>query len=364
MEIRKIILFVFIWLLFLEILKAQSKNIYTIGGSYLFGSNINKNSDREFGQTNPIGIEIYFHHNRNGSKYWEKVYNYPHTGWTLTWIDHKNEILGNLVSLNRYIDYVFLRKKYFEFYLKAAGGIMYATKFYETGTIGNNNFNNAISQPVNFSSQLGLGFYIYPVNNLGVHFSGTISHFSNGALSQPNDGLNLALIQLGLAYVTGKRFESFFNSPELEQYDRDIKFNIIMSGGVKQLTSENKKKYPLFSFSVYMDKKLARVSALNIGLDGFLNYGVKHSIENETPYKEVDFKKLGISAGHELFIDRIGILLQLGYHFYSPYPDVSRFYQKAGVKYYITDVFFAAITVRVFKFEISDEITGGLGVRL
>lgn len=364
MEIRKIVLFVFIWLLFSEILKAQSNKIYTIGGSYLFGSNINRTTEREFGLTNPRGFEIYFHHNRDGNNYWEKIYNYPHTGWSLAWIDHRNNILGNSITLHRYIDYVFLRKKYFEFYIKAAGGIMYATKIYETGSIGKDSFNNAISQPVNFSSQLGLGLYIYPVNNLSVHFSGTISHFSNGAISQPNDGLNVALIHLGLVYVTGKRLESFFKAPQYEPYDREIKFNIIMSGGVKQLTPENKKKYPLFGFSVYADKKLARISALNIGLDGFLNYGIKHEIENKTPYKEVDFKKLGISAGHELFIDRIGLLLQLGYHFYSPYPDLSRFYQKAGVKYYITDVFFAAITVRVFKFEISDEITGGLGMRI
>lgn len=364
MNLRKLKLSIFIWLFFLGILNAQTKKVYTIGGSYLFGSNINKDSDREFGSTNPVGAELFFHHNRDGSKYWEKVYNYPHTGWSIIWIDHRNKILGNSFALNRYMEYILLRKNYFEFYMKAAVGMIYATKVYETKSNSNERFNNAISQPLSFSSQIGLGLYIYPVNYLGLHLATTVSHYSNGAISQPNDGLNIWLIHLGLVYTTNQRNESFYKQPIYEDDNKKIRVNINMAGGVKQLTPENKNKYPLFNFSIYADKKITRINALNIGIDGFLNYGVKHDIENNVDYEDADFKRFGISAGHELFIDRLGVLTQIGYHFYSPYPEISRFYQKLGLKYYITDKFFASITLRTFNLEISDEITAGFGLRL
>lgn len=363
MKIRKLKLSIFIWLFFSEILNAQTKKVYTIGGSYLIGSNINKNSDREFGPTNPMGAEVFFHRNHDGSKYWEKVYNYPHTGWSITWIDHRNKTLGNSFALNRYMNYVLWRKKYVEFYIKAAVGIMYATKTYETNSNNKDRFNNAISQPVSFSEQLGLGLYMYPVNYLSILIATTMTHFSNGAISQPNDGLNIWLLHLGLAYTTHQINASFYKQPAYEEDNRRIRVNINMGSGVKQLTPEDKTKYPLFSFSLYADKKLSRVSAINVGIDGFLNYGVKHAIENNTVYKGVDFKRFGVSAGHELFINRVGFLAQVGYHFYSPYPDMSRFYQKLGLKYYITDKLFASITLRTYKLQVSDEITAGIGLR-
>lgn len=363
MKIVKLKLSIFICLLFLEILNAQTKKVYTIGSSYLIGSNINKNSDREFGSTNPVGAEIYFHHHRDGSKYWEKVYNYPHTGWSIVWIDHRNKTLGNSFALNRYMDYVILRKKYLEFYLKAAVGFMYASKVYETNSLVKDRFNNAISQPINFSEQLGIGFFIYPTNYLTLNFATTITHFSNGAISQPNDGLNIWFLHLGLAYTTNQKNDTFYKQPIYEQDNKRMRVNVNVAGGVKQLTPEDKKKYPLFSFSVYVDKKITRINALNIGIDGFLNYGVKHVIENNTTYNGADFKKFGVSAGHELFINHVGFIAQIGYHFYSPYSDMSRFYQKLGLKYYITKHFFVSITLRTYKLEISDELTGGLGLR-
>lgn len=364
MKIRKLKLSIFLWLFFLEILNAQTKKVYTIGSSYLIGSNINKNSDRKFGTTNPVGAEIFFHRNRDGSKYWEKVYNYPHTGWSIIWIDHRNNTLGNSFVLNRYMDYVFWRKKYFELYLKGAVGIMYATKIYESNINSNQKSNRAISQSLSFSSQLGLGLYIYPVNYLGLHLATTVSHYSNGAISQPNDGLNIWLLHLGLVYTTNQRTKSFYKQPIYEEDNKRIRVNINVAGGAKQLIPENQHKYPLFNFSVYADKKITRINVINVGIDGFLNYGVKHDIENNEEYIGADFKRFGISAGHELFIHRLGVLTQFGYHFYCPYPDVSRFYQKLGLKYYITDKFFASINLRTFKFEISDEISGGFGLRL
>ncbi len=345
-------------------LKSQSQKVYSIGVTNLLGKNVNKTSDREFGSTHPNGIEIYYHRWHDGAKHWEKVYNYPHTGWALAWIDHRNNTLGHSFVLNRYLDCVFWRKKSFECYLKLSQGIMFSTTIYKNNSSSKNEFNNAISQRINFSEQLGLGVYFYPINYLTLNLGATINHFSNGAHSQPNDGLNLLCFNVGLAYTSARKPITFNKNPETITENRSVKVNINFAGGYKQLTPENEKKYPLATLNVYVDKKIARVSALNLGADLFLNYGVKYSVANNAKYKGADFKRMGIVFGHELFINKIALLTQVGHHVYSPYPSLSNFYQKVGLKYYLTDNLFIGFTLRSFRFSISDEIAWGIGVRL
>ena len=360
---KSAIFLVYLWVICFTTLRAQQTKVYTIGGSYLSGTNVNRATDRDFGSTYPVGAEIFFHRHRDGSKYWEKLFNYPHTGWSLTWVDHRNKILGSTLALSRYLSYVFWRTNNFEFYVKGSQGIMFANEIYEPGSNMKERYNNAVSQHFNFSEQLGFGLSIRSVKHLSFNISTTITHFSNGAISQPNDGMNLWMLQLAVGYITGDGITSYDKQPEKPLDNKRVRFNVNIAGGTKQLTPENERKYPLLTFYLYADKKLARVSALNIGVDVFLNTGVKHDIENSAN-KGDDFKKVGISAGHELFIDRVGLLTQVGYHIYSPYPSISSFYQKAGFKYYISDKLFATFTLRTFYLQISDEISWGIGWRL
>lgn len=352
------------WLIILVSFNSHSQKAYDLGASCTHGLNINKVGDREFGKSIPSGIELNFHQQRDGDKYWEKLFNYPQTGWSLTWIDHRNKFLGNTLALNRYMNYVFWRGRSLEAYLKLSQGIMYATKVYEYGSRGNEHFNNAISQSVNFSEELGLGLNFYPSRHLGINLAATLMHFSNGAISQPNDGLNLLMFRMGAVYIIGEKENIQFKDPEPEEDDRSIRYNITVGCGIKQFSPELEEKFQQTTISFYADKKVSRVNTFNFGVDLFMNKAVEYLIESEYGFKKIDHKRIGISAGHEFLIHRVGILTQVGYHVYSPRAAISRFYQKFGLKYYISDLFFVTFTNRIFEFAISDEITWGIGVRL
>ena len=364
--VRALFLLIFFFeLLGIQFLKAQTLKTYSFGVASLFGATINRASDREFGTSKPGGIELFYHRWHNGKKYWEKLYNYPQTGWSLAWIDNRNKNLGHSFIVNRYLNYVFWRKKQFECYLKLSQGILFTTSIYENGSNGKENFNNAISQKINFSEQLGLGIYLYPIKYTSINIAANINHYSNGALSQPNDGLNIVNFVIGIAYTNlTKPFTPSADTAKKPAENRRVKVNINLAGGYKQLTPENETKYPLATVSLYLDKKIGNVSALNLGTDLFLNYGVKHSIANNQNYTNTDFKRIGLTFGHELFINKIGLLTQGGFHVYSPYPALSNFYQKVGLKYYIRDNLFIGFTLRSFRFSISDEIGWGIGLRL
>jgi hypothetical protein len=360
---QKIILTLIIFIYSCSI-TVYSQLAYNIEVSYFFGSNINKKSDREFGDTNPSGIELSFSKSRTGNNYWEKSYNYPQIGWSLKWFDHKNKYLGHSLCLNRYVNLVLWRNNHFDFYFKLSQGMMYASKIYQSGDKFNKRYNNAVGQRLNFSTELGLGINIYPTEKIGISCESFLTHFSNGAMSQPNDGMNLLMIKIGVIYMLENRNSIVYIKPEKKEFDKKIRFNINMSGGVKQINSESEKKHLLITISPYFDKKLSHISSINIGADLFMNTAEKYRIDNNINLAGTDFKRIGISIGHELSLGPTGILTQIGYHVYSPYPAISRFYQKYGMKYYISNKIFTSFSVRIFNLEVSDETTFGIGVRL
>lgn len=355
---------VFTSLLFLVVSYACAQKIYNFGVAYQYGSSFNYGGEPEFGNTVPSGFELNFHQQKIGNEHWEKIFNYPQTGWSLSFIDHRNKYLGSTIALNRYMNYVFIRKKSLELYLKLSAGFLYATKIYGHNDHANKNYNSAISQYLNFSAELGLGVSIYPTSRWSLNLGATLMHVSNGAMSQPNDGLNLLMFKCGAGYIIGDRKEMKFKQPEALEEDRSVKYNVFLGSGIKQIDNDNEEKYRLLTMAFYADKKVSRVNAINVGVDVFMNRAVEYIIENSAKHRGKDFKRIGISAGHEFFINRLGVLTQFGYHVYSPYPAFSNFYQKFGLKYYFNDIFFAAVNLRIFKFEISDEITWGIGVRL
>jgi hypothetical protein len=351
-------------LLFCVMLNIRAQNLYNVSLSYQYGSSFNYGGEPEYGNTVPSGVELNFNKQRCGEEHWEKIFNYPQTGWSLSLIDHRNKYLGSTIALNRYMNYVFLRKKRVESYLRLSAGFLYPTKIYGDNDHANKNYNSAVSQHLNFSAELGLGVNIYPTSRWSLNLGATLMHVSNGAMSQPNDGLNLLMFKCGAGYNIGDRKEMKFKQPDALEEDRSVKYNFFLGTGFKQIDNDNEEKYRLLTMSFYADKKVSRVNALNAGIDVFMNRAVEYIIERNPEYKGKDFKRVGISAGHELFIGKLGVLTQFGYHVYSPYPAFSNFYQKFGLKYYFNDMFFAAVNLRIFKFEISDEITWGVGVRL
>lgn len=341
-----------------------SQDLIDIGASHIQGININKPGDREFGTTQPIGVELRFNKQKTGEAYWEKLFNYPQTGWSLTWINHRNTYLNHTIAINRYVNCVFLRRKFFEMYLKLSQGAMVATNIYERGSDKNAKYNNAIGQHLNFSEEFGLGITVYPSKKLAINIGATAIHYSNGAMAQPNDGLNLLMFNVGLSYLNQSRKDIVFSEPVKPDFDKRVKLNINPGVGFKQLNRNDEVKYQLFTFSLYADKMLTRVNAINLGIDVYVNGAEKKVASMYGSYAGKDYKRIGISAGHELFIGKVGLLTQVGYYVYSPIPSNSNFYQKFGFKYYLNELFFTTFTAKIYNMEISDEIAWGIGMRL
>lgn len=349
---------------FTQKIVSQNETYHMFGGGYNEGINVNAGSDRQFGITKPCGAELFWSRKKAGEKQWERLYNFPKVGWKLNWYDHRNALLGNSYAISRTIDITILNFKHSEFTFRAAQGIMYATKQYDSKSATPGRYNNALGQAINFSEELGLGFSVFVNKNVSLNFNTLITHYSSGAIAQPNDGLNLLSFQGGLCYRYGYKKNAAEKDTAIHTIDKRIKFNASIGSGINQLNASNTRKYPLFTGMLYADKQLNHVSKLNVGIDVYMNTATKHEIDNDVNYKGTDFKRVGVAAGHELLIDKLGIVLQAGYQFYSPYPALHKYYQKFGLKYYMNKHVFAVVMLRGYKFGVSDELSWGVGVRL
>ena len=78
---------------------------------------------------------------------------------------------------------------------------------------------------------------------------------------------------------------------------------------------------------------------------------------------EEDCKRVGLFVGHELFINRLSLITQLGYYVYYPYDFEGRTYFRLGLKWYIYKSMFAAISLKSHGAK-AEAVEFGIGVRL
>jgi hypothetical protein len=138
------------------------------------------------------GIEIDFIRQSDGTKEWHHAFGMPETGLSLSlWNLGNDEHLGKAVALIPYIDFPLAGKKNLELDLRFGWGFNFVEKVFD---VESNYKNQAIGTHFNFAI-LVHSHARWKINDhlaLGAGFG--LTHFSNGAFTMPNLGLNLATV--------------------------------------------------------------------------------------------------------------------------------------------------------------------------
>jgi hypothetical protein len=248
--------------------------------------------------------------------------------------------------------------------LKIGTGLVFITNPYDA----DRNFQNtALSSRIMYGMR-GELTHSYQLNKHWQIRSGiTITHFSNGAVKVPNSGINIPALKLGVQYIPHipVLHTSVADSSGNKAY-KNVQFNISGAFTLKEIDLPGGPKYPGGVLSAYVNRRLNRKSALNLGFDGFYNTALKQVIEidpNVDSLRTPDFKRVGMTFGHELFISRVSMLVQLGMYIYKPYQKADQsVYQRYGLKYYINRNLFAGVMLKT-HFGTADFMEWTLGVR-
>lgn len=312
----------------------------------------------------PEGIIIGWNKKTFGENDWEQRYGYPDYGVSFAYQNLKNDALGNNFSLYAHYNFYFFNRNLM---VRIGQGLAFTTNPYDKFKNPKNiafgsKFMSSTYAMVNYKKER-----IF--DRFGLQGGLALLHYSNANVKAPNTSINSITINLGIVYdLNGE--PDFISDLTDEKFTEPIKYNLVFRSGVNESDVVDSGQFPFYIFSAYADKRINHKSALQLGTDVFFSNFLKELIyynsvafpENNVSGNE-DYRRIGIFAGHELFINRLSLLTQLGYYVYYPYDFEGRTYFRIGLKRYFGSKLFGAITLKSHGAK-AEAVELGIGIRL
>ncbi|MCL6295548.1 acyloxyacyl hydrolase [Jejuia spongiicola] len=316
----------------------------------------------------PEGYILSWNKKTFGYNDWEQRYNYPDYGISFAYQNLKNEVLGEVSSLYAHYNFYFLKRNLM---FRIGQGLAFTTNPYDK----DNNFRN-----IAFGSKLMSSTYVMfnykkerVLDNFGFQAGLSLIHYSNANVKAPNTSINSLTFNLGVTYsLDDEDLEFVTTLPETndEKFTQPVKYNLAFRSGVNESDVVGSGQFPFYILSAYADKRINPKSALQFGTDVFFSNFLKELIYYKSvafPEENVsgneDYKRVGVFVGHELFINKTSLITQLGYYVYYPFDFEGKTYFRVGLKRYINDKWFGALTLKSHGAK-AEAVEFGIGVRL
>lgn len=396
----KYILFPLLFILMTIQLQAQTSEQYSFKIEGIYGTIIPHDQHvKPLIENHVTGTELSVEFQTMGEKPWQQFNGFPAIGLGAVWLNLGNsQKLGNAFTLYPYISYTLLKTKVFKLSLKAGAGASYLSK-----TFQNTNM-NSLGEIIPFdSTNTAIG------SSLNVYFSGggsleipiskgfslmaeyTWNHMSNGSAFVPNSGLNLLNGFVGLKYFPNYKKYHLPSHQILEGLPRKMTFEVIASGGFRQLYYQDNRTYPIASLAISAYRPLTNYYRMGFGIDVFYD-GVYDgtSLYKRTYITTNELKnkiRVGTSWHHEVILGRLTAGVDLGLYLYdplknrSPYTDAKNstlnksiiypynintedgwFYTRATLKYTLDNHLFLSLGLKT-HLQKAEFIEWGLGYR-
>jgi len=173
-----------------------------------------------------------------------------------------------------------------------------------------------------------------------------------------------------------------FIKQEIPEYKKENEWLISVFGGKKNVIFDSVNidiiekyegvNFPVFGVSTTINRQISYKSKIGIGMsmsyDGSINAQVAVDA-NELEAVDGPFSdklQVSIYPSYEFVINRFSLILQPAFYIYrkklknqSPV-----FHQRIGIKYHFSDNFYAGITLRDYKFHVSDFIEWNVGYQI
>ncbi len=310
-----------------------------------------------------------------GTRLWEQYYNLPYFGIGIYGVDFfdDNE-LGTPSAIYGYWGGPIKRWGKLSLNYQMGFGITYNWKHYDQEI---NPFNIAIGANKTVYIDIGANLNYYLSNRFDIGFGFSASHFSNGATTLPNFGLNLAAARIFAKYQFNKE------RPEIKKWDipeylKETEFYAFVAIGSKQAefdttNTELKDKYQDVNFfAMTISTALQRQVSYKFKFGGGLDLSYDESTGAQMVILDPTTKKvdapfsdkigIGIFVAGEWVFGNLSVIGQPGYYLKKTYGD--KFYQRLGIKYHFGKYIFAGINIRAVQFTKADLIEWNLGYHI
>lgn len=316
----------------------------------------------------PEGVILSWNKKTYGLNDWEQRFNYPDYGVSFAYQNMKNDVLGDNYSMYAHYNFYFFKRNLM---FRVGQGMAYNTNPFHLET---NHRNVAFGSKLMSSTYVMLNYKKERIiDKFGLQAGFSLLHYSNGNVKAPNASTNSLTINVGVTYSLEDEEPEYKNTLDRkadQDFSEPFKYNLVFRGGVNQSDVIGSGQYAMYVFSAYVDKRINKSSALQVGTDVFFSNFLKELIEyrgvafpEENVSGDEDYKRVGVFVGHELFVNKTSLLTQFGYYVYYPFDFEGRTYTRIGLKRYFSDKWFGSLTLKSHGAK-AEGIEFGIGIRL
>ena len=324
---------------------------------------VHRNNISHLVKGNPTIYELNIGKSSSGNKLWQIENNLPDIGISLQCIDFKNPLqLGYALTASPYIE-IPLNKtpKILRPSIRLCWGLTYITKSYDSIE---NKENRAIGSHFNSFVQFRC-FWSFKLSNLlRIEPGITFTHASNGKAKNPNLGLNVASLNLGLNYsIQSKANQSStkIDSSTKAKSKNELIFFTAIGFNQKYIASPILKT---FVYSFAYQRNLRNSHKYVLGIDVF--YDQNYLIDYENVFKNkaqgIDQLRMSIKLGYSYNVGRLSFPFELGYYFFQKTNPDELIVNRLGVRYYSKTGLIAHFGLRT-HFAVAYNFEYGLGYR-
>lgn len=282
------------------------------------------------------GFEITVSKPTAGSKYWHADFLYPEVGFTIAAFDLGSGILGRGIVAYPFIDFPLGKGCWNVFHFRYGMGLGYIENTFDAV---DNIKNVAVGSHFNGVIHLDLHYTQRLAKNTSIEFGPAITHYSNGSVSLPNLGINLATFNLAFQHTFGKN--QAIRKPEKVDANKNSRIHIYAGGFPKKIYPPDGESYFAITLSGLWCKPVNRKSTFGLGADVFYDNSIYPRIEafgEEAPEKINNFRA-GVYGSYQLAVGQLGLIFNMGYYLYNAWDNDGNFYHRIGLRYYFEKIF-------------------------
>ena len=313
-----------------------------------------------------------------GGTEWHQTCNYPRLGFGVQYlhITDRDE-LGHPFSVYGFYDGNYIRKKNFEFTNRLSAGFAYGFRIYDPAAPM---ANDIFSTRINSFVELGFGIAARVRDNVYIEPGFRLTHFSNGNIREPQNGLNIVSYSIGLRSTLAKAPAQPIKIDLTAGRHRHEIFGFVGLATRQMGFMDNSNTLPLetYGMNFLMTNLLlgyhyeaSRRLKLGGGLDFIFDgtHGQQELAMSQIPSKSAipfeDKLRLAVFISGETAINRLSIVTTLGYIIaQTKFKEASpSFQQRLGFKYYFYKNVFAGVNVRAYQFRSADALEFNIGMR-
>jgi len=306
-------------------------------------------------------VEVFFEIQTGGVKPWEFYHRLPPWRVFYNLADFSDpQHIGLVHSVGTEMSFPLIRGRHFYLGITGALGLGYVSRPFHPVT---NNINAAVSAPVNYLLRPGLETVIQVHSRAALMAGLTFTHWSVGALTMPNLGMNIPAFSLGFRGGWDVRP---LNPQPVPSFRRPPwQMDLVLCAGMKQVYPIGTGFYPTATLGLWTYRQFTPKSGFPLGLDIFYDESVKMRMfrrYHSYGYTWQTFRA-GLFAGYEFVINRFSLYFHFGGYFFWPDRLDTRFYQRIGMRTRIGRRFQVNFSLKSHFF-VADFVELGGGVKL